>query len=296
MTAVVLRRPRTVSEALEELAHEEAHILAGGQSLVLLMNIGLLVAERLVSITRIPELRGVWAGEDGLEIGALCTHRELAEDPVIRRRLPAAAGMFEGVGNIRVRNSGTIGGNIVHADPAQDPPVMLAVLGARVTVAGPAGERSLAVEDVAEGPFWTALERDEVLTRVCVPWPGESDRTAYIKFLAGSHDDYATVSIGARLTLDNGVVSAARMAAGAVGPKAVVLDAAAAALHGRAPDDPDAQRELGERVRDLVSPTADRRGSADYKREMAGVVAQRAVQACLSESATADGRSASAGG
>lgn len=272
------------------MADEDALVLAGGQSLVLLMNIGLIVAERLVSIAGLPELRGVQAGDDGLDIGALCTHRELAEHPVIKRRLPAVASMFDGIGNIRVRNAGTIGGNLVHADPAQDPPVMLAVLGARAMVVGPAGERSLAVEDVAEGPLWPALERDELLTRVRVPWLGESDRTAYIKFLAGSHDDYATVSVGVRLTLDDGVVSSARMAAGAVGPTVVVLDAAAEALHGRAPDDPDVQRELGERVRDLVSPIPDRRGSADYKREMAGVVARRAVQACLSGGAAAGGR------
>ena len=296
MTGVVLRRPRNLSQALEELADEETLVLAGGQSLVLLMNTGLVVPERLVSIAELPELRGVQAGDDGLDIGALCTHRELAEHPVIRERMPAVARMFDGVGNIRVRNAGTVGGNLVHADPAQDPPVMLAVLGARATVVGPAGERSLAVEDVAEGPFWPALEHDELLTRVHVPWPGESDRTAYIKFLAGSHDDYATVSVGARLTVDDGIVTSARMAAGAVGPTVVVLDDAAEVLQGRAPDDSDAHHELGERVRDLVSPMPDRRGSADYKREMAGVVARRAVQACLSGGAATGGRAQAAGG
>lgn len=290
MTGTVLRRPRELPEAIEELSGEDAIVLAGGQSLVLLMNTGLVVPERLVSIAGLAELRGVVVGDDGLDIGALCTHRELAEHPVIRRRLPAAARMFDGVGNIRVRNSGTVGGNLVHADPAQDPPVMLAALGAQVAVAGSAGDRRLAVEDVAEGPFWPTIEQGELVTRVHVPWPGENDRMAYIKFLAGSHDDYATVSVAARLTMQDGVVSTARMAAGAVGPTVAILDAAAEALQGRAPDDPDAQHELGERVRDLVSPSADRRGSADYKREMAGVVARRAVQACLSGEAAAQRR------
>lgn len=294
MTGVVLRRPRNLPEALEELTDEDALVLAGGQSLVLLMNTGLVVPERLVSIAGLPELQGVEAGDDGVDIGALCTHRDLAEHPLIRRRLPAAARMFDGVGNIRVRGAGTIGGNLVHADPAQDPPVLLAALGAQATVVGPASRRSLMVEDVAEGPFWPALEGGELLTRVRVPWPGESDRAAYIKFLAGSHDDYATVSVAARLTVEGGVVSSARMAAGAVGPTVTVLDHAAEALQGRTPDDTDAQRELGDRVRDLVSPSPDRRGSADYKREMAGVVAQRAVQACLSDEA-AGGRTSAAG-
>lgn len=286
MTGAVLRRPRSLPEALEELTHEEALVLAGGQSLVLLMNTGLLAAERLISIAGLAELRGIRERDDGLVVGALCTHRELAEHPVIRQRIPAAAGMFDGIGNIRVRNAGTIGGNLVHADPAQDPPVMLTVLEARATLVRVSGERSLAVEDVAEGPFWPTLEPGELLTDVHIPWPGDHDRLTYLKFLPGSRDDYATVSIAARITVDDGVVTSARMAAGAVGPTVVILDEAAEALYGRAPDDPDAQRALGERVRDLVSPSPDRRGSADYKREMAGIVACRAVQACASGAAT----------
>lgn len=281
MTGVAVTRPRTLPEALEELAGDEALVLAGGQSLVVLMNTGLLVPERLVSIAGLSELRDVQVDDDGLDIGALCTHRQLAEHQIIRRHLPAAARMFDGVGNVRVRSAGTLGGNLVHADPAQDPPVMLAALGAQATVAGPDGHRRLAVEDIAAGPFWPTLNDNELLTRVHVPWPGEHDVAAYIKFLAGSQDDYATVSVGARLSLADGVVSAVRMAAGAVGPTVEMLDDAAAVLIGQSPTDEEVLRRLSERVRDSVSPSGDRRGSPDYKRAMAGVVARRAVQACL---------------
>lgn len=281
MTGVALLRPRTLPEALESLAGGESVVLAGGQSIVLLMNTGLLAPDRLISIGGLPELHGVEVTDAHLDIGALCTHQELADHPAVRERLPAAARMFEGVGNVRVRNAGTVGGNLVHADPAQDPPVLLAALGATATVVGPNGERAIAAEDVAAGPLWSSLEDDELLTRVRVPWLGPDDRASYIKFLPGTFDDYATVSVAAKLTVADGRVGAARLAAGAVGATVAVLDDAASVLVGRDPADPDALAELAERVRDAVSPFADRRGSADYKREMAGVVARRAVQACF---------------
>lgn len=281
MSGLTLLRPRTLSEALDALGDEDSVVIAGGQSIVLLMNTGLLAPERLVSIAALPELRGVEVGDDHLDVGALCTHQQLVDHPVLRDRLPVAARMFEGVGNVRVRNSGTVGGNLVHADPAQDPPVLLAALGASAIVVGTGGEREVAAEDVAAGPLWSSLDDDELLTRVRIPWLGPDDHAAYIKFLPGTFDDYATVSVAAKLTIVEGRVEAARLTAGAVGATVAVLDDAAESLVGRDPTDPDALDELASRVRDAVSPFADRRGSADYKRQMAGVVARRAVQACV---------------
>jgi aerobic carbon-monoxide dehydrogenase medium subunit len=279
--SLLYKRPTSLEEALEELSHEDALILAGGQSLVLLMNTGLLQPERLVALHGIDELHGVHVEGDHLDIGALCTHDQLARHPDLRRLIPAAARMFNHVGNIRVRSAGTLGGNLVHADPAQDPPVMLTALDARTEVAGPTGTRDVAVHDVALGPLYTSLEEDEILTRVRVPLLSARSGASYLKFLPGTQDDYATVSVAANLTLDeDGRVHAARLAAGAAGPKVVLLEQAAERLLGQFPTDEDVLHEAAAAARDEVSPTGDQRGSADYKRAMTEVITRRAVRAC----------------
>lgn len=279
--SVRFSRPRTLEDALGQLADEDVLLLAGGQSLVLLMNTGLLQPDKLVLITGIPDLQGVSVDGDILEIGAVCTHGELANHVAVTEHFPAAAYMFHTIGNIRVRASGTIGGNLVHADPAQDPPVMLAALDARAVVDGPRGRREVAVEDISLAPLVSVLEHDEILTRVRVPLVGEDTSCSYVKLRPGTNDDYATVSVAARVTLDSsGRVNDARLFAGAVGPAPVSLQDAADLLVGQSSADEDVLRALRDIARDSVSPFPDRRGSADYKREMTGVAAARAVRSC----------------
>lgn len=275
-----LLRPRTLAEAHEAL-DEDTILMAGGQSIVLLMNTGLLHAERIMLLDHVEGLRGVDVHDDHIDIGALTTHEALARDVHLKRMVSAARDTFAGIGNARVRSAGTIGGNLVHADPAQDPPVLLTALDATVTVAGPEATREIAVRDLALGPFMPALEEDEILTRVHVPLPRPGTRTAYLKFQSGTKDDYATVSVAVSLEIDpTGLVRAARIAAGAVGPTVVPLDGAAALLTGQRADDEEVLAALQDRVRASVSPFADRRGSADYKREMTAIIATRAVLAC----------------
>jgi len=276
-------RPRTLDETFEILgSDEDAHLIAGGVSVVLLMGSGLMEASRLVSLDRVVGLDGIQVAEDRLEIGALSTHQQLATHPLLREYFSAAAEMFTSIGNIRVRLAGTIGGNLAHADPAQDPAVMLTVLGATVVVAGPDGERVVPVIDLADGPLSVALAHEEVITRVHVPLPHAGEVSAYTKFLPGTYDDYATVSVACRLRLGaSGDIAEAVLAAGAVGPTVVVLADAAQVLVGRHPD-PDVLAELEQRVRESVSPHGDRRGSGDYKRAMTGVIAARTVAKALS--------------
>ncbi|MBS3942515.1 MAG: FAD binding domain-containing protein [Actinobacteria bacterium] len=279
------RRPTTLDGAIEELASDDAAIYAGGVSLVLLMNLGLFEPATLVSLAAVPGLAAVTGDDEAVDLGAMCTHARLAADPILRRTHPAAADMFAGIGNVRVRSWGTLGGNLAHADPAQDPPVMLAALHGTVSVVGPRGDRVIPVEAIAEGPLSPALDPDEIVTSVRLPLAEERSGSSYLKYLPGTKDDYATVSIGAHLQFDRaGAVRQARLVAGAVGPTVVVLGAGSEVLTGH-PLDPDVLDALRVAVRDEVNPSSDRRGSADYKREMAGIVAARAASACRPASA-----------
>lgn len=262
-------------------------LIAGGVSMVLFMNVGLLRPERLVSLARIDALRGVERSGGELLVGAMETHARLADEPLISRSYPALADLFGGIANVRIREWGTIGGNLAHADPAQDPAVFLTALGAAVDVIGPRGARLVPVEELTDGPLSPTIDGDEIITTVRIPLAPSGRRSAYVKFLPGTQDDYATVSIAAVLDHDErGAVTAARIAAGSVGPTALHLPSASDLLVGHAPD-PDMLNAVHAAVRDEVEPRSDRRGSADYKREMAGVMARRAVAACATASGVA---------
>lgn len=275
-----LLRPRTLAEAHEAI-DDDTIFMAGGQSVVLLMNAGLLHPERIVLLDHVEGLRGVEVRDDGIHIGAMTTHAHLGDHPSLTRMVPAAREAFARIGNARVRSAGTIGGNLVHADPAQDPPVLLTALDATAALVGPDATREVFVRDLAYGPFMPAIDEDEILTRVSIPKPRPRARSTYIKFQAGTLDDYATVSVAACLDVDaSGIVHGARLAAGAVGPTVVPLDDAAELLTGQRHDDGDVLAAFRDRVRASVSPFGDRRGSADYKREMTAVVAARAVLDC----------------
>jgi len=281
---VSLSRPSHLDEVLEELVDDEVVILAGGQAVVVLMNLGMLSPRKLVSIAAVDQLRGVFVEQGRVDVGALSTHGALASDQRIRSRFPAAADMFADIGNVRVRTTGTIGGNLVQADPAQDPPVLLSALQAEALVVGRNSERTIPVEQLAVGPMQTALAFDEVLTRIRIPLLGVGVECSYKKLLPGSWDDYPTVSVAARIAFDAaGIVTEARLSAGGVGPTVLLLQEAAALLIGKDSRDEDAIAELMPCVREGVSPMSDRRGSEDYKREMAALLAAKVVRSCALE-------------
>jgi len=236
-----------------------------------------------VAIERLPGLRGVTLGDAGAELvlGAATPHARLAADPLLLDELPEAAGMFGHIGNVRVRNWGTVGGNLALAEPAQDPPVLLAALGADVVADGPSGRRRLPVATFGEGPMTTVLEPGELITQVTNPRLGADERCAYLKFLPTTADDYATVSAAVRLRLDRDVITEARIFCGAVGPVPVDCPAAAALLLGRSAEADDRFDGVADAVADVVSPVTDHRGEAEYKREMAGVFVRRALERAL---------------
>ena len=274
--------PSTLEEALQLLDEhqEDGRPMAGGTALVVLMKQSLLEADHLISLSRVPGLAGVRLESDGLHIGALTHHREVETSDLVKQHAPLLAEVYHHVATIRIRNVATVGGGIAHADPAQDPPPGLIVLDARVKLQSRNGERILPITEVFQDYYETAIQPGELLTEVIVPTTHSGVRTAYLKFLPRTADDYATIAVAARADVNNGSVRNLRVALGAAGPTPVHATAVEQALEGQSIS-PDAIRRAAEAVADQVDPLEDFRGSSDYKRDMAVVFTRRALERVL---------------
>jgi CO/xanthine dehydrogenase FAD-binding subunit len=282
MCPYALYQPETLPEALDLLADhadEDTHVIAGGTSMVLLMNMGLVQPEHVIALRKIPELHGIKSEDDGgLTIGALATHRQLEMAPEVRAYAPALSETFEKVATVRIRNQATLGGNLAHADPAQDPPPMLIALDASVTLRSRSDERRLPVEELFVDYLTTQLQPSEVLTAVHLPPPTPGTRATYLKFLPRTQDDYATVSVAAVLRLDgDGRCEHARVALGGAAGVPLRVRAVEDALVGERLTDARIA-EAAALVDDVVDPPSDARGSAAYKRRMARVWTERALR------------------
>jgi aerobic carbon-monoxide dehydrogenase medium subunit len=275
-------QPRSLDDALALLTRygDDAHLMAGGTATVLLMRQGLLRPGHVVSLRAIDGLAAIErAPHGGLRIGAMSTHRAVERSAAAFAYSPTLVDAFASVATVRIRNQATVGGNLAHADPAQDPPPMLSALGASVNIRSPRGERTEAVETLAVDHFTTSLAHDEVITEVVLPPIPAGTREVYLKFLPQTADDYATVSVAATLRrADDGTVADGRIVLGAVGPTPIRARRVEAAIRGRQPTR-EAIAEAAALVGDEVDPLDDLRGSADYKREMARVFTERALAA-----------------
>ena len=283
MSPFELHEPETLAEAGSLLRHlGDATLLSGGTALVLLMKQGLVHPEHVVSLRRVGDLRGISRERDGgLRLGATTTLREVERSPVVREFNGALADACAAVATVRIRNQAMVGGAIAHADPAQDPPVMLTALDAEIVIAGDTGERREPIDGFFVDVLATSLGATELITAVRVPPATAGARSAYLKYLPRTEDDYATVSVGAAAARDaDGRVAHVRVALGAVGPTVLRARAVEAALLGRRPAEGDL-REAASLVRDEIDPFDDVRGSASYKREMARVWTERALRAVL---------------
>ena len=286
---LVIHQPDTVSEAATLRAHlgDGAAVYAGGSELLLVMKEGLGRWQQLIDVKAIPALGELAEVGDRLVIGAAVTHRTLERSPLLRARFPVLAEMEAHVANVRVRNVGTLGGNLCFAEPHSDPPTALLVHDARVVLQGPRSERRLPIGEFITGAYETTLGADEVLARIEVPAPPAGAVGAYLKF--GFHER-PTVGVAVLLTPRGHSVTSARVAVGCLGPVAARLPAletrlAGASLAALAAGAIDT-RDSGLADLDVVS---DLHGSADYKREMAAVLVSRAL-------ATAAGRAGGLGG
>jgi aerobic carbon-monoxide dehydrogenase medium subunit len=280
-------RARSVKDAQQLLAaHRGAKLLAGGHSLVPLLKLRLAAPSALVDIGRIPELRGISRAGDRIRIGALTTHAELAASQDLRTAAAALADAAASVGDPAVRNRGTIGGNIAHADPASDLPTVLVALDAQMVATGPSGERTIPADQFFTGIMTTALAEDEILLAVEVPASGRQQGSAYEKF---SHpaSRYAVIGVAAWLTVNDRTCSAARIAVGGLVANARRARAVEKALVGRSVADDLAAAAAQHVVDDLGSDvTGDIYASAAYRSAMAPVFIRRAVAAAIARATT----------
>lgn len=267
--------------------HEgDAKILAGGQSLIPLMKLRLASPAYLIDLRNVPGLTTLAERDGSLIIGAMVTETTLERSPLVRQRY---AGIYDAsavVADPIVRNFATVGGNVAHADPANDHPAMLLALRANVTLQGSRGSRTMSLDDFMVDTFETALQGDEVLSEIRVPSPPPQSGSAYIK-LERKVGDYAIAAVGAAVTLENGVCSRVGIGLTNVGPKAIRATQAETFLTGKQPDDASI-RETARLAADAAQPTTDLHGPADYKRAMVQTLTARALRLAV-QRATAGG-------
>jgi carbon-monoxide dehydrogenase medium subunit len=270
----------SVSEAIGLLDRlgDEAKLIAGGQSLIPAMKLRLAQPGSLVDLGQIDELRGIRVDGDSLVIGALTLHADVASSELVRERLPGLTDAAERIGDVQIRNRGTIGGSVAHADPKADFPVILAALDAAVVVVSAGGSRTVPIADFFVDFFTTVLEPNEVLTELRIPLPAAGTGTAYAK-LGHPASGYVVVSAGALVTLaPSGECTAARVAVGGIASGPVRAAATEAALVGQ-PLTPERIAAAATHAADHGEPEDDAHSSADYKRQVAGVYARRAIEA-----------------
>lgn len=280
MPSYAYASPTTLDEAVGLLAEhgDDAHLIAGGASLVLMLRQQLLAPGLLVGLRRIDALRGIeTTAAGGLRMGATTTHRTIERAPAARAYAPALAEAFGRVGTIRIRNQGTIGGNLAHADPTQDPPTILLALDAVVHVVGASGPREIPIDRLFVDYFETSLEPTEIVTAVSLPPRPSGAAAHYVKFLPRSKDDYATVAVAVSGVPQDAHWTRLRIACGAAGPVPMRVAAAEAAVDGGTLDEASIS-EAAEAVGEAVDPIDDVRGSSEYKREMAMVWTRRALR------------------
>jgi carbon-monoxide dehydrogenase medium subunit len=268
-----------VTAALDELG-DDARLIAGGTALVILMKQRLVQPAVLVSLRRLTALREIALENGNLRIGATASHRQIENNPLVQEHLPVLAETLRRVATPRIRNQGTLGGNLVHADPNQDPPPTLIALDASVRLRSSRGTRTLPVADLFTDYYETAIEPGEVLTDVLVPLPSAQRGAAFLKFMPRTADDYATVAVAASLRKDSGVLRDVRIGLGALGSTPLRARDAEAILEGQPPEE-GTLRAAAAAVQAQVDPLSDLRGSADYKRDMAAVFTYRALQRAL---------------
>ena len=261
--------------------HPGAKLLAGGHSLIPLLKLRLATPPALIDIGRIDELKGISVADGRVRIGALTTHAELAASAELAEQCPALAEAAGLIGDPAVRNRGTIGGNVAHADPASDLPTVLCALDATIVVTAAGGERRIAAGDFFEGMMETALGDHDIIAAIEVPAATAGQGQAYIKF---SHpaSRYAVVGAAAAVTLADGAISTAAVALGGLVPVATRATSVEQALAGQAPSTDTiaaaAAAVSGDLGDDLIG---DIYASAEYRRAMAPVCVKRALRAAV---------------
>jgi carbon-monoxide dehydrogenase medium subunit len=274
--------PADLGQAIELLARSggEAKILAGGQSLIPLMKFRLAQPAQLIDLGRIPGLAYVRETDGELRIGALTREADLEADPVVRARYPILSETTAVIADPLVRNLATVGGNLAHADPANDHPATMLALRASVVVRGAKGERVIPIDELFVDTFTTSLGADEILTEIRIPKAAARTGGAYLK-LERKVGDFAIAGVAAFVALDDrGRVSGAGLGLTNVGPTAIRARKAEESLQGRAPDD-KAIVAAAALAAEAAQPVSDTRGPAEYKRDIVRVLTARALRTAV---------------
>jgi aerobic carbon-monoxide dehydrogenase medium subunit len=283
-SAFTYHRPDSIGETIEILdAHpDEAKILAGGQSLVPVMNFRLATPEQLVDVNRVAGLTGCERVNGHLRLGALTRHRELLTRPEIQEHCPLLTQAAVYIGHPQIRSLGSLGGSLAHADPSAELPGVMVALGATIVVRGPAGERRIPAEEFFVSYFTTVLEPSEVLTAVEIPVPDGRSGSAFGE-VAARFGDFAMAGAAATVAVaPDDTITEVRVVCTSVADTPVLVSGAAAGLIGQRPT-PGLLDELSAKVREQLDPSATLKASAEYKRRTAGVLAARAVEQAWGE-------------
>jgi carbon-monoxide dehydrogenase medium subunit len=258
-------------------AGDDAKIIAGGQSLVPMLNFRILRPSVLIDVNRIAGLDAIEETSEAIRIGALTRHYQLETSPLIARHLPVLSCAMTHVAHLAIRNRGTIAGSLAHADPAAELPMMALLLDAELRIASAAGERTIAARDFFLGALTVDLAASEIITEVVLPKLPPCTGWGFEE-VARRHGDFALAAVAATLTVSNGAIEQARIALTGVGPTALRATEAEGLLIGRALEATLANRVI-DAVRAAIAPETDLHASSDYRRHLAGVLTGRALVA-----------------
>jgi carbon-monoxide dehydrogenase medium subunit len=275
-----IHQPKSVAEASQMLADfgEKGRLYAGGTELLLAMKHDLLRYEHLIDVKMIPELNKIDLHDGTLSIGATATHRAIERSPIVKQAVPVLAQMAAAVANVRVRASGTLGGNLCFAEPHSDPATLLTALGAKAQVQGKRAGRSVGVDKLLTGAYETALDSDELLTAVEIPVPSKSQRAAYLKFQI---KERPALGMALVLDLDGDTIKKATAVVGSVSAVPTQSDEANQLLAGTRNQVEKQLAEAADTLARAADPVDDLEGSAEYKRHLIAVFLRRAFLQAL---------------
>jgi aerobic carbon-monoxide dehydrogenase medium subunit len=280
-----LEEPKSIDEVSELLGRfgDSAKVYAGGTELLLAMKEGLVQYERLVNVKGVSGLNEVKQNNGEVHIGALCTHRELENSPILKQLLPALVKLEKNVANVRVRQVGTLGGNLCFAEPHADPGTLLIALGARLFAEKVGGKREIPAESFFVDAYETALEPDEVLTQITVPVPAQPAGVCYMKF---GYLERPSVGLAVAVNLNAGKteIDDIKIAVGCAGPAPKRVPEAEALLKGKSVDEATQNiAQAGETSGRAAQAISDLHGAQDYKEHIVQVLLKRSFQNALSQ-------------
>jgi carbon-monoxide dehydrogenase medium subunit len=277
--SVSFLQPDSLETALAAIAEagEDGKLIAGGTAVALMLRNQLIAPDTLISLDRVQGLQGVRTSADAMIIGAMTRLRDVAGAPEVLQDFPALAAACADVGNVRVRNQATLGGNLAEADYASDPPTVLLALEASVRAVSTSGERLIPLSDFFEGFYATALEPDEILTEIIIPLSHAGDRMVYVKYRSRSSEDRPCVGVAAVASYDKGLCGGLNLAVGAACETPQRVAGAEALALGK-PLEARLIRDIADGYAESIDTLDDLRGSSWYRREMVRVFVRRALE------------------